>query len=163
MAIASGVFKAAGGAVQDLFSQQALRTRAKGQLAEAEQYDIAAGYARQNELFTRTSTEIKNFQTERGILKTLGGQAADVASSGFEASGSALDLLRDSASQGALTKAVASFQGAVEETGYEQQAKSFDFMAKASRMSAQESLRSAENINATMGLSIAGNLLSGVR
>jgi hypothetical protein len=163
MAIASGIFKAAGGVAQDLFSQQSLRTRAKGQRMEAEQYDLAAGYAREQKLYTRQSTELKQFQTERNILKTIGGQKADVAAAGFGAGGTALDLLRDSASQGALEKAVFSFQGAVDETAFEQQAKSYEFMAKASRMSADESDKGAENINATMGLSIIGNLFSGVK
>ena len=83
-------------------------------------------------------------------------------SAGFAASGTALDLLRDSASQGALQKATLGFQGEVDEIGYEQQAKSYEFMAKASRMSADESLKTAENINASMGLSIISNLYSGV-
>lgn len=161
-AVGKGIFKAAGGAVEDLFAQQSLRTRAKGQRMEAEQYDLAAGYAREQKLYTRTSTELKQFQTERSILKTIGGQQADVAAAGFGASGTALDLLRDSAAQGELEKAVLGFQGLVDEAAFEQQAKSYEFMAKASRMSADESLKTAENINATMGLRLISNMFSGV-
>jgi hypothetical protein len=46
---------------------------------------------------------------------TLGGQEADVAGAGFSEGGSALDLLRSSASQGALTHAVLGQQGLITE------------------------------------------------
>lgn len=137
MAIGPPTFAAAGGAVQDLFAASALRTKARGSRIEAEQYDLAGTLARQNEQFSRTSTEIKMMQQQRGIYLALGQQAADVASSGFAASGSALDLLRDSASQGALTRAVVGQQGLIEQAGYRQQAASYDLMAKSARMAAR--------------------------
>jgi len=136
MALGSSTFQAIGGAVQDIFSAQGLRAKAQGNRLEAQQYDMAAGLARQNEQFAKTSTEIKQFQTQRGIYQTLGQQAADVAASGFEATGSALDLLRDSASQGALHKAVLSQQGLIEEAGYEEQAQSYNLMAQSARIAA---------------------------
>jgi hypothetical protein len=134
--LSSSTFSNAGGAVQDLFSAKALKTKAKGSRAEAEQYDIAAAGALRNAEFVKTSTEIKTFQASRSINKTIGGQAADVAASGFAATGSALDLLRDSASEGALYKAVLGQQGLIEEAGYKDQAKSYQLMASAARMAA---------------------------
>ncbi len=59
-----------------------------------------------------------------------------MAASGFASSGSALDLLRDSAAQGAMTKAVLGQQGLIEEAGYEEQAKSYQLMSSAANMAA---------------------------
>jgi hypothetical protein len=130
-------FSAAGTAVSDLFGGIGLLYKAKGSRLEAQQYDKAAGLARLNKQFAETSTEIKVAQEQRDIFKQVGEQQADVAAAGFEASGSALDLLRESASQGALAKAVIGQQGLIEEAGYEEQAQSYDLMAKASRQAAK--------------------------
>lgn len=136
MALGSATFTAAGGAVSDLFSADALRTKAKGSRIEAQEYDLASELALRNEQFAKTSTELKQYQTQRSIYSTLGQQQADVASSGFAASGSALDIMRDSAAQGALTKEVVGQQGLIEEAGYREQAQSYQLMASASRMAA---------------------------
>lgn len=134
--LSSSVFSNIGGAVGDLYSAKGLRSKAKGNLLEAEQYDLAAAFARNNVQYTKNATEIKDYQLKRGIGLTLGQQSADVAASGFGAEGSALDLLRDSAAQGALARATLKMQGAIEAEGYEQQAKSYEIMARASRMAA---------------------------
>lgn len=136
MALGSSTFTALGGAVSDLFAADAYRTRAAGNRIQSEEYDLAKELSLQNAQFTKTSTEIKEFQAQRGIETTLGQQAADVAASGFEASGSALDLLRDSASQGALHKAVLGQQGLIEETSYKEQAKSYGLMSESALMAA---------------------------
>ena len=65
----------------------------------------------------------------------------------------ARDLMRESASQGALTKAVAQQQGLITEAGYEEQAQSY--LATSARMAA-----SSEN-NAAFGADISG-VLAGV-
>ncbi len=130
-------YSAAGNAVSDLFGGIGLLYKAKGSRLEAQQYDKAAALARLNEQFAKTSTEIKETQEQRDIYKQVGGQESDIAASGFEASGSALDILRESASEGALTKAVIGQQGLIEEAGYEEQAQSYDLMAKASREAAK--------------------------
>lgn len=150
--LSSSTFSAAGGAVSDLFSAKALKTKAQGSRMEAEQYDLSAQFALQNKQFTQMSTDIKLAQTQREITKALGQTSADVAASGFAASGSALDLLRDSAAQGALTKSVASFQGEIEEAGYEQQAKSYQMMATAARMAADADEKAASGAGITGAL-----------
>jgi hypothetical protein len=132
-----GTFNAIGGAVNDLFAADAHRSKAEGLRIQAENYDLASGLATQNAEFTNTSTKIKQMQLDRSIYQTIGGQQQDIASAGFTASGTAIDLLRDSASEGALTKAIAGQQGLITEAGYEQQAKSFTNMAKASRVAAE--------------------------
>jgi hypothetical protein len=130
-------FSAASGAVNDLFAGFAAGYKQKGALIEEGMYRSAAGFARQNEEFTKASTDIKLAQQERSNYLTLGGQQADVAGAGFAESGSALDLLRDSASQGALTKQVMGYQGLITEAGYEQQAASFDAQANAASVAAK--------------------------
>ncbi len=136
MAFGTGTITSIGGAVQDLFAAEGHRAKAKGLRIEAENYGRSAEFSEQSARFTETSTEIKQAQLDRDIFKTLGGQAADVAGAGFAASGTALDVLRDSASQGALTKAVGSLQGLITEEGYEVQAKNYTAMGEAARLAA---------------------------
>lgn len=139
-----------GGAVSDLFAAQGAKFKAQGDLMEQQQYTEAAGLADQNEKFTEQSTQIKQFQTEREIQKSLGQTTADVAGAGFATSGSALDILRDSASQGSLTKSVMAEQGLITEAGYKEQGDSYRTMASAAGLAAE-----AENTAAT-GDMIAG-------
>lgn len=120
-----------GGAASDLFAGFGDEAKAKGDYLEAQNYTAAAGLATQNEKFTETSTAIKTAQQDRENMLMLGGQQADVASAGFTEGGSALDLLRSSASQGALTHAVLGQQGLITEAGYKEQAESYTNMATA--------------------------------
>jgi hypothetical protein len=53
---------------------------------------------------------------------SLGRTQAAVAGAGLAESGSALDILRESASEGATTKAVIGQQGLITEAGYQEQA-----------------------------------------
>lgn len=117
-------------------SADSLRTKAKGDLAEASNYDLAAGLAQANEAFTAQSTRIQDAQTARQETMAIGGQRAAVAGAGFASSGSALDIMRDSASQAALQRGVLQQQGVITEAGYEEQAKSFQTMATAGRETA---------------------------
>jgi hypothetical protein len=137
MAFGAGTIGSIGGAVQDLFGSEAHELKAKGLRLEAENYEDAAGFATKNAEFSRISTGIKLAQQDREIYKTLGGVTADVAGAGFSMSGSALDIMRDSASQGALMKAVAGEQGLIQEEGYNVQAKSYANMSKAAEFAAQ--------------------------
>jgi len=152
MALGSSTFQFAAGAVDDLFSIGGLEAKAAGNRVQAEQYDLARAGALRNEQFTKTSYEIKDFQERRKIYLTLGQQAADVAASGFEAAGSALDLLRDSAAQGALTKAALGQQGLIEEAGYREQAQSYELMAKSARMAADAQEDAADNATWTAAI-----------
>ncbi len=161
MAIGPSFFNNLGGAVNDIFfAPDAYRAKATGDRLEAENYDRAGVLARQNEQFTRTSTEIKQAQLDREIYNTIGGQRADVAAAGFTEGGSALDLLRASASQGALTRAVAGQQGLITEAGYEEQAQSYDTMAKTARLAADAQDKAADSSLITGLFKGAGALLS---
>lgn len=136
MALGSGTINSFAGAASDLFSVGGHRAKAAGDRLEAQNYDMAADLALQNEKFTETSTAIKQTQIDRSNYMTLGGQRADVASAGFAESGSALDLMADSARQGALTKAVAGEQGLITEASYKEQSASFQNMSAAARLAA---------------------------
>jgi hypothetical protein len=131
LGLSQATFTDFGGAASDLFASFGDKAKAQGDFSEAKNYDAAAALATQNEKFTETSTAIKEAMQQRSLTQTIGGQQADVAGAGFAESGSALDLLRDSASQGALTHAVLGQQGLITEAGYNEQAQSYANMSQA--------------------------------
>jgi len=115
---------------------ESLRTKAQGDLAEASNYDLASGLATENAAYTNISTRIQQSQALRQETQTIGSQRAGVAGAGFSSGGTALNLMRDSANQGALAQGVIGMQGAITEAGYKEQASSFDTMAAAGRATA---------------------------
>lgn len=131
MAISDRTFSSFGGAASDLFASFGDKSKAQGDFAEAKNYDLASDLAIQNEKFTETSTAIKEAQINRENSLLLGGQRADIASAGFTEGGSGLDIMADSARQGALTHAVAGEQGLITEAGYTEQAASYKNMSEA--------------------------------
>lgn len=161
MALSNATFSDIGGAASDLFAgvaattqaglkaqglnlqadstrlnAQGLRIKATGDLAEASNYDIAGDLAGQNEQFSKTSTAIQQMQQLRSTEAQVGTQEADIGASGGGRSGSALDILRDSASQGALAKAVLGQQGFITQAGYAEQQESYQTMASTARTTA---------------------------
>jgi hypothetical protein len=152
MALSNATFSDLGGAVSDLFAASGARTKAQGDLIEAQNYGLAAALAGQNVEFEKVSTNVKEAQADREIFQTTSSAQANEASSGFAEAGSAIDILRDSASQGALQKAVLGQQGLIQEAAYTEQQQSYLNMQTAANMAA-----SAENNNA-FGLDIASGL-----
>ena len=146
-----------GAGVSDIFQGFADQTKAQGDLLEAQSYDVAAKLALQNEQYTKESTAIQEAQKQREFLLSTGRTTSEVAGAGFSLSGSALDILRSSAAQGSLQKAVIGQQGLITEAGYKAQAQSYELMAGVARDTA-----SAENTMA-IGSFIAGgiDILSG--
>jgi len=118
------------GAVSDMFTSDALKFKAKGDEMEAQEYRQAAQFALLNKQYTVQSTAIKDFQLQRKDFVTEGDMAADIAANNMQMSGSAIDEMRDSASQAAIERGVASQQGLIEEAAYQQQADSFNLMAQ---------------------------------
>lgn len=153
-------FSGIGGAVSDFYSADAARAKGKGSRLEAEQYAQAAVFAKQNVEFTKVSTAIKEYQTQRELNLTLGKQRADVAASGFAAAGSALDLMRDSAMQGELAKAVLGMQGQIQEAGYEQQAASYRLMSQAASEAATAADKAAHGMEIAGYVKLAGAAVS---
>jgi hypothetical protein len=150
--LSDATFSDVGTGVSDIFGGFADQTKAQGDRLEASNYRLAAQFADQNAVYTQWSTDIKEAQQTREITKSMGQTAADVAGAGFAAAGSALDILRESASQGALTKAVLNEQGLITQAGYKEQAASYNNMAQAADMAAH-----AEEQAAT-GSFIAGGI-----
>lgn len=127
-----------------------LRLKAHGDIVAGENYDLASNLATRNSDYTKISTNIKQMQADRQIYMGMGATTADVAGAGFTQSGSALDLLRSSAQQGALTKQVIGSQGLITEAGYDEQATAYGKLAESSRYAAK-----VENEMATETDSIA--------
>jgi hypothetical protein len=98
---------------------------------EAQNYGLAAQLAKENGQYTAVSTALKEAQTSRELNMSLGKTQAEVAGAGFSLSGSALDILRSSAQQGALQKAAIQQQGNITEAGYAEQAQSYLNMQQA--------------------------------
>lgn len=161
MALASDV----SGAVSDIFQAEADRSKASFDRIEGKEYSLASDLATQNEEFTQMSTQIKEAGENREVTQALGKTQADVAGAGFAESGSALDILRSGATQGAILKATTSEQGLIQEAGYKEQADSYTLMATAADQAAAaednaaKGARIAEWINiAAAGVDLAGGV-----
>jgi hypothetical protein len=160
MAIGASTFTDIAGAVSDLFGSSADKAKAQGDFIEAQDYTLASNLANQNEQFTETSTAIKEAQADRQLYMTMGAEKADTAGAGFANSGSALDLLRSSAQQGALNKAVLGQQGLITEAGYKEQAQSYTNMAQAATIAGNAEEEAAKGSDITAGLKIAAAVFS---
>ncbi len=143
--ISQSTFSNLGGAIDDLFGAKAAKTQAKGALAEAANYRQAAKFARESEIYAKTTEQLQEFQVERSNFQQLGAQRADVGGAGFAESGTALYLAMDSARQGALAKAVTTMQGQIDIAGYEEQARSYEQMATAAEMAAAAAKKSVKS------------------
>jgi hypothetical protein len=164
MAIGGGTFSDIGGGISDLFAASADRSKAAGDLFEAQNYDLAAKYADQEAEFTKESTAIQTMQAERQMYSSMSQTRADIAGGGFAASGSGLDILAQSASQGALQQAVIQRQGLITEQGYEEQAQSYRTMEQAADMAASAEKKAAVGADIGAGFKFAaavGSLFTG--
>jgi hypothetical protein len=117
-------------------SAQAALLQSQGDIAEGTEYGLAKTLAEQNAAYTATSTAIQAAQQDRQTTMTIGGQKAAVGGAGLAESGSSLDLLRDSASQGALARAALVTNGQMTEAGYTEQAASYGVMKNAANATA---------------------------
>jgi hypothetical protein len=134
--IGAGI-SAEGAATSDMFAAEAEQYKIEGTQFEQASYQQAAALAGQNEQFTAISTRIKAAQAQRELSMSLGTTQANVAGAGLAESGSALDVLRESASQGALTRAVIKSQGLITEAGYNEQQESYLNMVAAGNVAIQ--------------------------
>lgn len=125
MALSTDTFNDFGGAVQDIFG-------AVGSEAAASAYTTASKINQSNAVISESSARLNAQLTERNTLQTLGTSAASTVATGFELSGSAGDIMRYQAQQGALAKSLIQGQG-------ELQAQSFAAQAAAERGQASAS------------------------
>jgi hypothetical protein len=131
--LSDATFRDIGAGVSDIFSGFADLDKAAGAAAEAQQYGLAATYAGQEAQYSQMSTDIQEAQKQRELNLSLGRTTAQVAGAGFAASGSALDILRSSAAQGAIAKAVTNEQGLITTAGYREQQQSYEAMQTAAQ------------------------------
>lgn len=133
----------AGNAVSDIFAGFGEQDKAQADELEQQQYELAAGYAGQEEQEAKESTAIKVAGQNRELALGQGRTIAAVAGAGLAQSGSALDVLRSNATQGALQQAVTGVQGQITEAGYAEQQQSYDTMATIAGNSAKAANLSA--------------------
>lgn len=158
MAIGGSTFGDIGGGISDLFAIGADKAKAQGDRFEAQNYDQAAKYADQEVQYTAESTAIQGMQAERQMYSSMSQTKADIAGGGFAASGSGLDILAQSASQGALQQAVIQRQGLITEQGYEEQAQSYRNMESAANLAAGAEDNAAKGAAWGAGFKFAGAL-----
>lgn len=99
--------------------------------SQEENYANAAQMAEQNANLTAYSTQVQQYQAQRKTNQVIGMQQAAVGASGFQESGSALDLLRSSTQQGALTQSMIGLQGQMNEDQYKEEEETYQNEAKA--------------------------------
>jgi hypothetical protein len=129
--LSTNTFSDAGQSVSDIFAGIGDQYKAEGAQFEQTNYLEAEQLAKQEAEFTAQSTAIKQGQADRQMFTSTGRTTAAVANAGLEQGGSALDILRESAMEGSITKAVIGAQGQITEAGYQEQAESYANMASA--------------------------------
>ncbi len=129
MALTSGFFDGLSSAAGSLFG-------GIGDLKEADAYKKAASLAANNAQIAAESTQIQETQAQRKIFQTIGAQQAEVASAGFAASGSNLDLLHSSISQGSLQKQLIGEQGLIQQNSFLEEAAADQGKAAAAKAAA---------------------------
>lgn len=126
MALSAPLFSDLGSAVSDIFAGE-------GAQFEEESYEAAAKLAGEEATYSKMSTGIQTAQAQRQLYGALGKTQAAVAGAGFAQSGSALDILRSSAQQGATTAAAVNYQGQINTASYQEQQQSYNLMAEAAQ------------------------------
>jgi hypothetical protein len=149
-----------GAGVSDLFQADADRSKARYDLLEGQEYGLASDLALQNEQVTKMSTAIKEAGENREITQALGKTQADVAGAGFAESGSALDILRSGAQNGAILKAATAENGLIQEASYQEQADSYKLMQTAADQAAQAEMTAAKGAKWGAILNFAGAAIS---
>jgi hypothetical protein len=99
-------------------------------------------------------------QSERQSYQSMSQTKADIAGGGFAASGSGLDILASSASQGALQQSVIQQQGLITEQGYEEQAQSYLNMESAADMAASAEKKAATGADIAASFQFAAGVAS---
>lgn len=147
-----------GSGVSDLFQGIGANYKAKGNRLEAENYREASKFADLEAKLQGATTDVETAQVKRQAYQGLGRTSADIAGAGFGTSGSAGDLLRSSAQQGALQAAMAHQTGQVAEIGFQEQSKSYANMADAADLAAQAQETSGIGSFITGGLKLAASV-----
>jgi hypothetical protein len=145
--------QAVAGGVSDIFAGFGDIDKMKADELEQGQYDQAAAFAGQEAQYSQDSTAIQLAQKNRETTMAMGKTASEVAGAGFAASGSALDIMRSNAQQGALASAVTSEQGQIQTQGYVEQQQSYDTMAEIAGNAAKQANMASIGSFAAAGVS----------
>lgn len=124
----SDYFGAASSLLGGIGSYFASQSAAEGSLASAASYKKAAKY-------TEVATKFKLLAATRQIYQTLGAGRAAIGANNIVFGGSAADVMRASASEGAIAKALISLQGALDVAIYKGQAEAATAAAEAEETS----------------------------
>ena len=95
---------------------------AEGARLEAEAYGKSVELAGANQQSEALFEGVRQTQILRNVDQTVGGIKAGVAANGFQQSGSAIDLMRSSYSQGYLAQQISTLQSEQVQRGYLEQA-----------------------------------------
>ena len=140
MAFGAATVKDFGGAAGDILGGYATSAadsiKAAGLRNEAVDYGLAANLAGQNEKFTEQSAAVQEAALQRDFEKKSGATATEIAGAGFENSGSAEDIMRGNAQQGAIAQQLAGQQGLITEAGYTEQQQAYTNMQNAANAAA---------------------------
>lgn len=143
-----------GGAVSDLFG-------ASGSEAAGQAYGTAAQIANSNAALTLRSGQIQEQQQDIALTKAIGGEKATTSGAGFNNSGgTATDLLRSSAQQGALSKQLIANQTEITAQGYTQQAAAYTGQQQAAQQEANAQKASGASKGLSGALGIVGDVAS---
>lgn len=163
------LFGAAGDLLSGFSSYLGSQSQTAGYAAEAAGYDqemqgfiTAEQLEDQNITEAAVSGKIQDIQTQRKIYMSESGTRSDVATAGLAESGNALDILRSSAEQGALTIGMQDTQTAINENNYREQALAYHMEATqaGSEANAARSAASAAQTGGILG-GIGGILKAG--
>lgn len=148
-------FGYAGNAANDLFGGIGTylgdQLKAQGDIAEAQDYTLAAEYAGEEVNVARQNMAIGEYGAERNLSLAQGATENAVAAGGFAESGSALSILQSNARQGNLAQSVAEVNGENQIAGYQEQQQAYTNMAAAA-----ENAASGEKELGTIGAIGAG-------
>jgi hypothetical protein len=125
----------------------------QGGNAQAQTANTAAQTYANAARLSLASTQIKEAAASRGIYQSLGGIRAAAGGNGLNMGGSAEDVIRDSAHQGAIAKSVIGLQGQIDYNS---------FMAQSSSEAAKAASAKSGGMMSTIGsiVGIAGAIFS---
>lgn len=149
-----GAIQSAGGAVADLYAAQGATTSAAADEAAASEFGSAAALAGQNALIYQSSGQIQQAATKRALYQTQGTASADVGANGLRMSGSAADILKSNASQGAIQLAMQQAQTGINVTGAQEQQTAYE--AEQTQATGAAKVAEAAASGDTMGSIIGG-------
>lgn len=111
-----------------------------GSKALAKGATAAGNYYREAATITQQSTALKEMQVQRTLYQSQSSAQAAISANNLTESGSAADILRSNAQQGAITKSVVEQQGRITEQAYLGQAGEADAEASAAKTKGSGSL-----------------------